>query len=50
MNKAKQDRRLKSLWYKKDIKGWIDFKQKIGRYPKGSTSDSDIFKEDIYKG
>lgn len=47
MNKAKQDRRLKSLWYKKDITGWIDFKQKIGRYPKGTTSDSDIFKEDM---
>lgn len=47
MNTSKQNRRLKSLWYKKDIKGWIDYKFKIGRYPKLTTNDSDNFKEDM---
>lgn len=47
MNKAKQDRRLRSLWYKKDIDGWFQFKLKIGRYPKNFRFDNPIFKEDM---
>lgn len=43
MNNSKIDRRLRSLWYKKDIKGWIEFKLKMGRFSKGLTSDSEIF-------
>lgn len=47
MNKAKQDRRLKSLWYKKDLDGWFQFKLKIGRYPKNLKFDNSAFKEDM---
>lgn len=43
MNKSKQNRRLKSLWYKRDFKKWIQFKEKIGRYPKGTKSTDKIF-------
>lgn len=43
MNKSKQNRRLKSLWYKRDFDKWIKFKEKTGRYPKGTKSIDKIF-------
>lgn len=43
MNNSKQTRRLKNLWYKRDFKKWIEFKEKLGRYPKGTKSTSEIF-------
>ena len=50
MNNAKKDRRLKSLWYKKDLNGWVNFKFKIKRYPEKNIkllTLSNSFQEDM---
>lgn len=47
MNNAKKDRRLRSLWYKKEIDKWVNFKYKIGRYPKNFNFNNEAYKEDM---
>lgn len=42
MNHSKQNRKLKSFWYKKDIGGWVKFIYKIGRLKVGR--DDSIFR------
>ena len=29
MNRSKQNRRLRSFWYKKDLDGWVNFKSRL---------------------
>ena len=47
MKNSKINRRLKSLWYKKDLVGWIDFKVKVGKYPINVNTVSIEFKRDM---
>lgn len=44
MNNGKANRRLRNLWYKKDLVGWIDLKVKVKRYPKNTEAHDAIFK------
>lgn len=43
VNYSKRNKKLKSFWYKKDIKGWIKFMNRINRFY-GDRADS-IFKK-----
>lgn len=47
MNNSKANRRLRSLWYKKDIVAWIDLKYKLKRYPEDTTANDSLFKMDM---
>lgn len=47
MKNSKINKRLRSLWYKKDITGWITFKFKYGRYPSDMSTEDIGFKEEM---
>ncbi len=47
MNNGKANRRLRNLWYKKDLVGWIDLKVKLKRYPKNTEANDVVFKLDM---
>ncbi len=47
MNNGKANRRLRNLWYKKDLVGWIDLKVKLKRYPKNTEARDSISKLDM---
>ena len=44
MNNGKANRRLRNLWYKKDLVSWIDLKVKLKRYPKNTEAHDAVFK------
>jgi hypothetical protein len=47
MNNSKANRRLRNLWYKKDLVAWIDLKVKLKRYPKNTEANDVAFKLDM---